>query len=293
LTLISKETRNDPTLEKKVKSLEKVNEEMEIKTIFKKGKGSRTFKGIFNSFEFFSSSTSHGTSNETSSFSFVENSQPFILPPSDSLATSKNHFKASSSDFNLPSETSIKVKLEVKIKKRDFSHLHSSRFSSTRKAFDFHPNVDSNSSSSCLPLIRKEETPPHLEKEILGPTKTLDLPKHEIIIGKTSGTNETFSLSHLGTSIFRKSKVTSEKHLKSSFKTKSDKSRLTYSSSSTSNGNRNLTLPEIVNGEQPLYFTFAVSSFFILLMLYLFTIKLLHRPFDRGKETFNFIICHQ
>ena len=222
LTSTSKETRDDPTLEKKVKSWEKVNEEREVKTIFKKGKGSRTFKGIFNSLEFFSSST---------------------------LLTLKNHFKASSSYFNLPSKTSIKEELKVKIKKRDFLPLHSSRFSSTRKAFDFYFNVDSNNSSSCLPpTCNEENSSNHPEKEILGSTKTLDLPKHAIIIGKSSGTNETFSFSHLGTSIVRKSKVSSENHLKSSFKTKSDKSNLTYFSSSTSNGKRNLTLPEIVNG---------------------------------------------
>ena len=170
------------------------------------------------------------------------------------------------------------------IKKRDFSHLHSSRFLSTRKVFKHH--IDSkrpsfNYSSSNLSH--------HLKRKILGPAKFLDLSEPKNIIGKTSGSNKTFSLSHLSTSTRGKPKVKATKHSKSSFKTNPNMiSSSTYFTRSSS-GTRNPAFLRLVNGEQPLYFIPVVSTFIILLLIYLLLLKLLRLPFDQGKETFIFI----
>ena len=64
----------------------------------------------------------------------------------------------------------------------------------------------SDPSSSCLLHVYEKDTSPHLKydssssnlnKEILGPHKTLDLPYHKIILEKTSGPNKNSRFSHL------------------------------------------------------------------------------------------------
>ena len=200
----------------------------------------------------------------------------------DSFSTSTNHSECLSSCSSSSLETVfMKRETSFEIKIRDFFHLHSSRFLSTRKVFKQH--FDSKR-SSC------DSTSHHSFKEIKGPDKTLNSLHCKIIFEKTSGTHEAFSSSHLGTSIFSKSKVKATKHIKSSFKAKPTKSRSpSYSAYSTASRNRVLLLIRPDYGEQPLYLIIIVILI-ILLLLYLFVIKLLHRPFDRGKETFNFII---
>jgi len=153
----------------------------------------------------------------------------------------------------------------------------------------------SHSKSSSVPSSFKCEEDPshHIKKEIIEPTKIYDLPTHKNIFGKTSGLHETFSLSYLGTSFNSKSKAKATKHIKSSFKANPTKLRSpTYSAYSSASRNRVLLLLRPDYGEQPLYLI-NIVILIILLQLYLFMIKLLHRPFDRGKEALNFIIQHQ
>jgi len=121
-------------------------------------------------------------------------------------------------------------------------------------------------------------------KKILGPTKTLDSSESKNILGKTSGSNKNF-----GTLTCGKPKVRATKHSKSSFKTKPDKVSSSAYFTRSSSGTRNPTFLRLVNGEQPLYFIPVVLAFIILLLVYLLLLKLLHLPFDRGKETFIFI----
>ena len=180
-------------------------------------------------------------------------------------------------------------------------HLRYSRFPSTRKVFQHHfhskhPSFDHHSFStysihhmegiSTSPASNRDEKvsslnqdahPPTIEegastshstsyssKKILGPTKTLDLSEP------------------LGTSISNKSKNTT--CVKSLHKIKSSRtSSLTYFSRSSS-GTRNSTLSRLVNEKQLLYSISVVSIFIILHIVYALILKLLHLPFDRGKE---------
>ena len=177
----------------------------------------------------------------------------------------------------------MKRKTSFEIKKRDFSHLHSSTFLSTRKVFKHHLD------SKCPSFNSSSSNPSHhLKRKILGPTKTLDLSESKTILRKTSGPNKTFSISHLGTSTCGKLKVKATKHSKSSFKTKPNMiSSSTYFTRSSS-GTRNPTFLRLAHKEQPLYFI-IIATLIILLLLHLFIIKLMHLPFDRGKETLIFI----
>ena len=140
----------------------------------------------------------------------------------------------------------MKRKTSFEIKKRDFSHLHSLRFLSTRKVFEHH--LDSNH-----PFC--DSTFHHSSKEIKGPDKTLDSLHHKHILRKTSGSNKTFSLSHLGTSTCGKPKVKATKHSKSSFKTKPDKVSSSAYFTRSSSGTINPTFLRLAHGEQPLYLT--------------------------------------
>ena len=192
-----------------------------------------------------------------------------------------NDEKECASSRKLPHSPSVST--SSKNLKEDISSNHSHKFLPTLET-KFINHFSSNSSSLCLLPIRKEETPPHHNsKKILGTSKPLDLSSHKIILGKTSGFNKTFSLSYLGTSIFRKSKVKSEKYSKSFSKTRSSKSRPNYSSSSASSENRSSSSLELAYGEQSLFIS-SIVVLIILILLYLFALKLLHRPFDRGKE---------
>ena len=166
-----------------------------------------------------------------------------------------------SSSLSLPSKSTSKT-----------SSTYSPRLSFESKFH--HSSIDSNE------LLLH----PNLKK-ILRTSKTLDLPNNKNILGKTSGTSKTFSSSHLGTPTCSKSKVKSTKHLKSSFKTKPQKtSTSTYDSASSHQGISSITTSlRLVHGEQSYL---VILIFAILLLLYLFMIKTLHRPFDRGKESF-------
>ena len=149
----------------------------------------------------------------------------------------------------------------------------------------------SHSKSSSVPSSFKCEEDPshHVKKEIIRPTKTYDLPNHKIIFGKTSGLRKTSSLSHLGTSFYSKSKAKATKHFKSSSKTKPTRSTKSTCRSRSSSGTRHPTLFRLAHGEQPLYLI-NIVILIILLLLCFFMIKLLYRPFDRGKETLSFFI---
>ena len=123
----------------------------------------------------------------------------------------------------------------------------------------------SNSSPSCSPATEEGTSPDHNAfKEIKGPNKTLDSLHYETIFEKTSGTHKTFSSSHLGTSIFNKSKAA--KHNKSSPKTKSIPTCYPRSTSRS----RCSTLPRLVDGEQTLCFISVFLMFIILLLLCFF-----------------------
>ena len=205
-----------------------------------------------------------------------------------------------------------------------FQHLRYSRFSSTRKVFQHHfylkhPSFDHHSfskdsirhvegmpkfhsSTKSLPIVKdnliskyppttEEGTstsahhpPSYSSKKILGPTKTLDLSELE----KTSGTYNTFRSSHLGTSTSNKSK--DAKHNKSSHKIKSSGTSSPACCSRSTSRSRCSTLSRLVNGEQTLYFiAFFISI--ILMLLYFFILKLLHLPFNRGKDS-SIILTH-
>jgi len=153
-----------------------------------------------------------------------------------------------------------------------------------------HSESSHSKSSSLPPLLNcKEDLSQCIKKEILGPTKTYDLPHHKFILGKTLGFNKTFSFSHLGTSTCGKTKVKATKYLKSPSQTKPNNISSFTCHSRSSSGTRYPTFLRLVNGEQPLYFLSVVSIFTILLLAHLLLLKLLHLPFDRGKETFTFI----
>ena len=277
LTATPVESHLEPSTQKK-NAIAK--EELSMNDIFASSKkGSATFRKILEENGIFTPA-SHDLSALTSKapcdgeptdlFSF-QLSEHLSAPHVSSHESEDNSY--SSETPSLSSHLSSTSQLHSIVESK-FNHLKNSRFYSTSMIFrdrtskstsEVHissssskikDHLPSNSFSSCLPPIHKKETlPHHNSKKILGTSKPLD-----------------FS--------------TSEKHLKSSFKTKPTKLRRpTYSPSTTSNENSSSTLLEIVNGEQPLYFTLVVSSFFILLLLYLFTLKLLHRPFDRGKES--------
>ena len=129
-------------------------------------------------------------------------------------------------------------------------------------------------------------------KEILGFNKTLDLPSSEIIYKKTLGAYKPFSSSYLGTSSCSKPKAKAAKQLKSSFKTNFKSSSCTYSSSSTSSRNMSLISSVLANGEQLHVFLDAnVLVLIAVLLFYLSTLKLLHHPFDKGKENFFTSLC--
>ena len=119
----------------------------------------------------------------------------------------------------------------------------------------------------------------------MGFNKTLDLPSSKTIHKKTLGAYETFSSSYLGTSSCSKPKVKATKQFKSSFKTSFKSSSCTYSSSSTSSRTRILIPSMLANGEQLHVFSDTTVLVLIsVLLFYLSTLKLLHRPFDKGKE---------
>ena len=283
---------SDESKLKKLRDLKKKLENRKLEDLFHGKKGSKSFIKNLSSSDPFTLCISSSILSSTAPIENTKVHRSSSLSPTsssfDSFSTSKNHSECLSSCSSLSSETEfMKRKTSFETKKRDFSHLHSSRFLSTRKVSKHH--VDSkhpsfNSSSSNLSH--------HLKKKILGPTKILDLSEPKNILGKTLGSNKTFSLSHLGTSTRGKPKVKSTKHSKSSFKTKPDEvSSSTYFTRSSS-GTRNPTFLRLAHGEQPLYFIITVTLI-ILLLLHLFMIKLMHLPFDRGKETFIFICSHQ
>ena len=230
--------------------------------------------------------------------------------PSAAPCVSKCEFEDNShaSVTSTLSSNSSSISQLYSIIESKFHHLKDSRFHSTSMVFrdrslkstvelrnetsKEETSKSSHSKSSSVPSSFKCEEDPshHVKKEIIGPTKTYDLPNHKIIFGKTSRLHKTSGSSHLGTSFYSKSKAKATKHIKSSFKANTTKLRSpTYSAYSSASMNRVLLLLGPDYGEQPLYFV-NVVILINLLLLYLRMIKLLHRPFDRGKETFNFII---
>ena len=215
----------------------------------------------------------HKTSEE-----HLSSSSSFILPkerktPSSSISETcisnpRAHFSSSKSSnhpkeelLSSPTKSSPTLKTKLNILPLKPSSAHSSP---TNEEETLH------------------HSPSHLKK-ILGPTKTLDFSSHKIISERTLGAYKTFSSTHLGTSIYSKSKAKATKYLKSSFKIKSAKTSSSTCFSRPTSRIRDPTLARLGNGEQPLYSSNSVVSFIILLLLYLFLVKLMHLPFDRGK----------
>ena len=116
----------------------------------------------------------------------------------------------------------------------------------------------SNSSSSHSPTTEEGTSPHHNSKKILGTSKTLDL------------------------SICKN---------KSSPKTKSIKTSSPTCYSRSTLRSRCPTLTRLVDGEQPLYFISVFLIFIILLLLCFFALKLLHLPFNRGKDSVVILLC--
>jgi len=207
------------------------------------------------------------SSSILSSTSPIENSKvnrspslSFTSSSSDSCLTSKNHFKSTSSVFNSPSESSLLTS-------------------------DFTSSFNSLETLHIEKKSLKETSSHHSSKEIKGPDKTLHSLHYKIIFGKTSGFCKTFSLSHLGTSTCGKSKVKAINYLKSPSQTKPNRISSSTCCSRSSSETRNPTFLRLVNGEQPLYFISVVLEFTILPLAYLLLLKLLHLPFDRGKDS--------
>lgn len=233
--------------------------------------------------------------------------------------------KSPSSSFEMRPSSSSKCSSRNAYES-NFKHLKNSRFVSTSFIFrkrDAAPNENISSSTSnaypsfskcsthCIEGISKfdpstnsspifkdnldSKYPPsnssscashHFKKKILGPAKTLDLSEPKTILRKSSGSNKTFSLSCLEASTCGKPKVKATKHPKSSFKTKPNNIISSTYFSRSSSGTRNLAFLKLIDGDLTLYFIPAVSTFIIALLVYLLLLKLLHLPFDRGKETF-------
>ena len=295
---------SDESKAKKLRDIKKKLESRKLEDLFHGKKGSKSFIKNLSSLDSFTPCISSSILSSTApienknvhrSSSISSTSSSF-----ESFLTSSNHFEYSSSRSRLPStsfvsshesedspyssETSssssetefIKRKTSFVIKKRDLFHLHSSRFPSTRKVFKNH--LDSK-----LPSCDFEHH--NSFKEIKGPDKTLDLSSHKIIPERTSGPFKTSSSSHLSNP-HSKSKVKATKYFKSpSSKAKPTKfSSSTCFSGSTSRA-RHPTLVRLANGKQPLCILTLVVLIIISLLLYLFLIKLLHLPFDRGKDS--------
>ena len=153
-------------------------------------------------------------------------------------------------------------------------------FKSTSAFFNLPPN----SSSSSSPTNEEETSSNHSSKEIKGPNKTLYSLHCKIILEKTLGTCKTFSLSHLGTSTCGKSKVKATNYLKSPSQTKPNRISNFTCYSRSSSGTRYYALFRLAYGEQPLYLIIIVTLM-MLLLIYLYASKLLHLPFDRGKDS--------
>ena len=169
--------------------------------------------------------------------------------------TSHNHLHCHPSSFKPTNHSAEELS----------SHSHDKSLSNL-KIKDYQP---SESSSLHSPCNQEEDHSFCNKKEILGPAKTPDLPNHKTILKKTSALNNSFSSSCLGYSSWSKSKVIAPKHFKSS---SSDRP-------STS------TLANSDDRDQSLYsFNTVVLILIVLLLFYSVMIKLLHLPFDRGKE---------
>ena len=212
--------------------------------------------------------------------------------------------------FESSSHTSFDSSLLV-IYESKFKHLKNSRFTSTsimfrdrsKKSSSSASKSSSNNSTTYPPpssfgfklhhsSIESDDSLPHLSKEIKGPNKTLDLPSRNNILKKTLESYKTYRSSYLGNATRSKSKVPAAKHFKS-FRTSRTKLVCpTYLPCSTFPRTPTSTSPDLENGEQPLYPPTSVVSLFIVLLIFIFSIKLLHRPFDRGKGTKFVISLH-
>ena len=200
----------------------------------------------------------------------------------------QHHFGSTHPSFHCPS-----------LSKDSIHHIEGiSKFDSpTKSSCIFKDNLISkhppSNSSPYLPTAEEgtsaSHPPSYSSKKILGPAKTLDLSSHKTILEKTLGTDKTFCSSHLGTSASHKSKDT--KCNKSSHEIKSSGTSSPACHPRSTSRSRCSTLSRLVNGEQSLCSIPAVSTFIILLLACLLLLKLLHLPFDRGKEYSIILMC--
>ena len=111
-----------------------------------------------------------------------------------------------------------------------------------------------------------------------------NVPSSKIISERTLGTCKTYSSSRLGTSTCSKSKDEATKWFKSSCVSKFYWTFSACYLSSTSSRNMISTLLSLVDENQSLVtLTLVVSTLIVLLIFYLYALKLLHRHFDNGK----------
>ena len=121
--------------------------------------------------------------------------------------------------------------------------------------------------------------------------KTLDLPSSKKIFNKTLGLSKPFSSSCLGPSSCRKPKAKAAKHQKSSFKPSFKPPDSSYSSTSSKHRSGSLISTRLFN-EEPFH-VFHDQKFCVLiaiLLFYIYSLKILHRPLDKGKYNLHVFI---
>ena len=134
-------------------------------------------------------------------------------------------------------------------------------------------------------LVSKKKSSSNFTKEILGSHKTLDFSSSKIIFKKTLGAYKTFSSFYLGTSSYSKSKIKATKNLNYSFEIRPKTTASVYSFSSTTTRSISLISTILGSGDKfNVVFNAAVWFFTVAQLLFLSLLKILHRPFDKGKQ---------